>query len=105
MPKVTITRDMIVASDAGGTRQFRKGETDKGEQFLTVTDAVFGRLSRAKAAVLYRAGDAPLLEVEPQVDLSKMTKAELLKLAAEKEITVDGSMTKAQIIAAITGTE
>ena len=61
--KVGITRNMVVASDAGGTVSFKKG------QEVDVSPAVFGRLERAGAGVSLErlAEDAERPEVVPNV--------------------------------------
>jgi hypothetical protein len=52
-----------------------------------------------------RSVDEPESQGETETPLGKMTKAELVKLAAEKGVAIDATATKAVILALLTPTE
>lgn len=104
---VLITRNMTIATDVGTTRQFVKGET------VAVSLSEFGRLRRAKSAVLATVA-APSEPADDDHDgkgefegeaLEEMTKAELLAYADAHEIDVDPKAAKAVILAKIKAEE
>jgi hypothetical protein len=96
--KAVITRSMVVANDAGETEQFRPSTEDK--PFVEVSEGVFGRLKRAGAAGLYVEEVAQAGEAEAD-DISKLSKADLVKYAEVHAIAIDADATKAVIIEAI----
>ncbi len=104
--EVLITRNMTIATDAGTARQFVKGEKPD----ISLTE--FGRLKRAKAAVLGTGGTEDDSgddhdgkgEIEG-ANFEEMSKAELLAFAAANEIDVDPKDTKAVILAKIKAEE
>lgn len=105
--EVLITRNMTIATDAGTARQFVKGEKPD----ISLTE--FGRLKRAKAAILGTGGTAEdgsnddhdgKGEIEG-ANFEEMSKAELLAFAAANEIDIDPKDTKAVILAKIKAEE
>ncbi|OHV85791.1 hypothetical protein LCM4579_00005 [Ensifer sp. LCM 4579] len=90
---------MTIATDAGTSRQFVKGEKPD------VSASEFGRLKRAKAAVLAGAETSEPVEGNQGGDkgesLDDMTKAELLAYAEANQIEVDPKAAKAVVLATI----
>jgi hypothetical protein len=108
--KAVITRKMVVADDTGSPKQFSPSTIDT--PFVEISDAVYRRLKRARAAEIYR-GELTVVETEQRapteepkadaIDLDKATKAELVEHAKAKGIEVNPTDTKATILAAIEG--